>query len=118
MPGLPLRRSGVEDGVFRWPSAERDEGVDAARIGVEHGPGFVVEQCEIALRGAGGVELPPQHIAGDGGLAKPLGIAPGATPQQRFHLPEPVLRVRKSEPGKGVEMRSRVDMWNAPNVTS
>ena len=118
MPRLPLRGSRAEDGVFRWPSAERDEGVDAARIGFEHGPGVVVEQREIAPRGAGGVELPPQHICGDGGLADPLCIAPGATPQQRFHLPETVLRVRKSEPGKGIEMRGSADMWNAPSIAS
>ena len=118
MPRLPCRGPGAENGVFRRPCAQPDEGVDAARIGFEHRLGVVVEQREIAPRGARGVELPGQHIAGQRRFSDPLRVAPGTPAQQRFHLPEPVLRMGEAEPGKGIEMRGRADMRDAPGVAS
>ena len=118
MPRLPCCRLGAENGVFRRPCTLPDEGVDAACIGFEHRLGVFIEQCEIALRGARGVELPGQHVAGQRRFSDPLRVAAGAPAQQRFHLPEPVLRMREAEPGKSIEMRGRTDMRDAPGVAS
>jgi hypothetical protein len=100
MPRLPCRGTGAENGVFRRPCTQSDEGVNAARIGFEHCLGVVVEQREIAPRGARGVELPGQHIAGKRRFSDPLRVAPGTPAQQCFHLPEPIHAWAKPSPAK------------------
>ncbi len=114
--GSQARGLGVENPVFDRPLAERDEGVDAARIGFEHRLGFVAEQREIAPRGARGVHLAREYIARHGARAEPFCVSAGAAPQQRFHLPQPVLRMRKAEPAKRILIRGATNVRNAPLV--
>src|SRR5690348_7769768 len=116
MPGLPARRLAAENPVLDRPLAERDEGIDAARIGLEHRLGLSAEQGEIPLRGGRAVHLPRENIAGHRACAEPFGVSPGAASQQRFHLPEPVLRLCEAEPGEGILEGLAADMWNAPFV--
>src|SRR5258708_28435332 len=118
MPRFPCRGPGTEDGIFHRPFAQRDEGVHTTRIGFKHVPGLMVEQREMAARSTNGVELPSQHIAGQRGFADPLRVPPATPAQQRFHLPETILRMGEATPGKGIEMRGRANMWNAPCVAS
>ena len=116
MPGFKGRGFAAEDFVFDRPAAQRNERVDAARVGFEHRLGLVAEQGKVAARGGGAVHLTGNDVAGDGARAEPFGVAAGAAPQQRFHLPEPVLRLRKAEPGKRIPIGSAADMRNAPGI--
>jgi hypothetical protein len=116
MPGLEALRLGVEDRVLQRPAPERDEGVDAAGVGFEHRLGVSAKDAEVAPRGASGIDLPRQNVCWQRAGAKPLGIAAGAAPKQRFHLPEPVLRMDEAERGKTVGDRARLDVGDAVGI--
>ncbi len=65
---------------------------------------------------ARGIHAPRQRIGRHGRLADPLRVAANAPPEQRLHLPEPVLRMNKAQCGEGVRHRPRTDMRDAPGI--
>jgi hypothetical protein len=116
MPGLEALRRRVQDRVLDRPALERDERVDAARIGFQHRLGIGPQDCEIAPRGAGGIDLPRQDVAGERSRAEPFGVAPDAAPEQGLHLPQPVLRMDKAERREDVGHCRRLDVRNSVGI--
>ena len=97
--------------------AGRDEGVDAARVGFEHPPRVRAQRGEVALRGAGDVDLAGQNVAGRARrFADPFGVTAGAAAQQRLHLPQPVARMGEAERRERLVARAGLDVRDAPGV--
>src|SRR5262249_16676512 len=89
---------------------------DAARIGLERGAGFGVEQSDVAFRGARKSERTVQTVRPYGSRTENLAeLAPRQAPQE-IQLPETVLRQHIALRLDQVVQRVRSDVRDSPGV--
>ena len=79
------------------PQRACQEGIDAARIGLERGSGVAGQRPERALGMAVKVKRAQENVRAQGALAEDLREAALAGAALQLHLPEPVLRVHEAQ---------------------